>query len=156
MDPGIDTEPVQSSDADSDADSAASELDSDAEDDQTPQPAAGQKTKANSDTAAVAAQPQDDEQAELQQFENAQERREEMKQQLAVTASKILQNPEAHLPSLKSVLALAADKDTQVHFISPFTPAVLCSVHVDLGWSTCVAEQVTLLLRCWSKSVICG
>lgn len=115
LEDGNDNEIMQSSDADSDADSAASEPDSDAEEVQTPKSAVNQKPKkAGSSTETVAAEAQDDEQAELQQFENAQERREEHKQQLAVTASRILQNPEAHLPSLKSVLALAADKDTQV------------------------------------------
>ena len=115
LEDGNDNDPMQSSEADSDADSAASEPDSDAEEVQTPNPAVNQKPKkAGSSTETVAAEAKDDEQAELQQFENTQERREELKQQLAVTASKILQNPEAHLPSLKSVLALAADKDTQV------------------------------------------
>ena len=52
--------------------------------------------------------------AELQEFQNVQERREELKQQMAVTASKLLQNPEANLPTMRSLLTLAADKDVQV------------------------------------------
>jgi multidrug resistance efflux pump len=52
--------------------------------------------------------------AELQEFQNVQERREELKQQMAVTASKLLQNPEANLPTMRSLLTLAADKDIQV------------------------------------------
>ena len=51
---------------------------------------------------------------ELQEFQNVQERREELKQQMAVTASKLLQNPEANLPTMRSLLTLAADKDVQV------------------------------------------
>ncbi|KAL0026860.1 hypothetical protein WJX77_007364 [Trebouxia sp. C0004] len=52
--------------------------------------------------------------AELQEFQNAQERREELKQQMAMTASKLLQNPEANLPTMRSLLTLAADKDNQI------------------------------------------
>ncbi len=52
--------------------------------------------------------------AELQEFQNVQERREELRQQMAVTASKLLQNPEANLPTMRSLLTLAADRDTQV------------------------------------------
>ncbi len=52
--------------------------------------------------------------AELQEFQNVQERREELKQQMAVTASKLLQNPEANLPTMRSLLTSAADKDVQV------------------------------------------
>lgn len=52
--------------------------------------------------------------AELQEFQNVQERREELKQQMAATASKLLQNPEANLPTMRSLLTLAADKDVQV------------------------------------------
>ncbi len=52
--------------------------------------------------------------AELQEFQNVQEHREELKQQMAVTASKLLQNPEANLPTMRSLLTLAADKDVQV------------------------------------------
>ena len=52
--------------------------------------------------------------AELQEFQNVQERREELKQQMAVTASKLLQNPEANLPTMRSLLTLAVDKDVQV------------------------------------------
>lgn len=113
----IEDAPLQASDTDSGTDVAASGPDSDAEEDQTQLPksaASPKKDKAGRGAGAVAAQPQDDALAELQQFENAQECREELKQQLAVTASKVLQNPEAHLPTLKSVLALAADKDAQV------------------------------------------
>ena len=109
--------PLQASDMDSDTDTAASGPDSDAEEDQKQLPKSAsspKKDRAGRGAGAVAEQPQDDALAELQQFENAQERREELKQQLAVTASKVLQNPEAHLPTLKSVLALAADKDAQV------------------------------------------
>ena len=61
--------------------------------------------------AAAPAQQQD---AELQDFQDVQERREELKQQMGVTASKLLQNPEANLPSMRSLLTLAADKDSQV------------------------------------------
>ena len=56
---------------------------------------------------------------DLQDFQNIQERREEIKQQMAVTASKVLQNPEANLPSMRSLLALAADKDSQVSIFGP-------------------------------------
>ena len=45
-----------------------------------------------------------------------QERREELKQQMAVTASRLLQNPEANLPTMRSLLTLATDKDSQVNF----------------------------------------
>lgn len=54
--------------------------------------------------------------AELQEFQNVQERREELKQQMAVTASRLLQNPEANLPTMRSLLTLATDKDSQVSF----------------------------------------
>ena len=43
--------------------------------------------------------------------------REELKQQMAVTASKLLQNPEANLPSMRSLLTLAADSDTQASLL---------------------------------------
>ena len=62
-------------------------------------------------------QPETKPDAELQDFQNEQERREDLKQQMAVTASKLLQNPEATLPSMRSLLALAADRDSQVSLL---------------------------------------
>ncbi len=60
------------------------------------------------------AQHLDQQTAELQDFQDVQERREELRQQMGVTASKLLQNPEANLPSMRSLLTLATDKDSQV------------------------------------------
>lgn len=118
-----DSDPDADSVADSDVDSSASELGTDAsvQKADSPTTAPMQKAgKASKTATGISVQSQDDEQTELQQYENAQERREELKQQLAVTASKVLQNPEAHLPTLKSVLALAADQDAQVLFACHF------------------------------------
>lgn len=51
----------------------------------------------------------------LQEFEDSEERREELKQQVAVAATQLLQNPEENLANLRTLLALAADKDAQVN-----------------------------------------
>lgn len=122
--------------SDSDADSVASEPDSDTAEqqhDSTTSVRGQQISRASPGAAAVPARPRDEEQSELQQFENAQQRREELKQQLAVTASKVLQNPEAHLPSLKSVLTLAADKDAQVQAACLLTHSLMS----DIACNTC-------------------
>ena len=50
----------------------------------------------------------------LQEFQDAEERREELKQRMAVTASQLLADPERHLPSIKLLLELARDRDAQV------------------------------------------
>lgn len=127
LDDQQDAAAAQASGADSDADSVASERDSDTAEQQHDLPTVrGQQIgRATSRATAVPARPHDEEQSELQQFENAQQRREELKQQLAVTASKVLQNPEAHLPSLKSVLTLAADKDAQVQLACLLTHSLM-------------------------------
>ena len=112
--------PAEASDSDTDGASEASEPDSSlSEDSEADMVEAAPSSRQTGKQRAVHQQQQQqqqqhDAQAELQEYASVQERREEMKQQLAVTASKILQNPEAHLPTLKSLLALAADKDVQV------------------------------------------
>ena len=50
----------------------------------------------------------------VQEFQDAEERREELKQKMAVTASQLLADPERHLPSIKLLLELARDRDAQV------------------------------------------
>lgn len=112
MDEG-DTAADQSSDSDSDL--SASDPDTPEKESSS----AKQQKLSSKVSAAAEQQPSQQEDlgpdAELQEFQNVQERREELKQQMAVTASKLLQNPEANLPTLRSLLSLAADKDAQVH-----------------------------------------
>lgn len=116
LDDGATTANTEPSDSDSDSDSdAAPGSDSD-EPAQAVHPPTSRSSKA-SKTAKGAAPPiqqHNQQEAELQDFQDAQERREELKQQMGVTASKLLQNPEANLPSMRSLLTLAADKDSQV------------------------------------------
>ena len=113
---------ISGSDSDSDSDQSASDADmpaaSDSSDDE---PALPKEPKLSSKGSLRPIQQQSEPDAELQDFQNVQERREEMKQQMGVTASKLLQNPEANLPSMRSLLALAADKDSQVRCSSPDT-----------------------------------
>lgn len=117
----------------SDSDGSVSDSDSPAVTDSTlhgvPQP-----RELSGNRNLVPAQQRDQQAAELQDFQDVQERREEMKQQMGVTASKLLQNPEANLPSMRSLLTLAADKDSQVTNL--FTCLVSCCTWPDLLCST--------------------
>ena len=103
----------QPSDSDESASDSGSPAVTDSDSDEPAQPSLltpGPTSKPDS----VPAQQQDQQVAELQEFQDVQERREETKQQMGVTASKLLQNPEANLPSMRSLLNLATDKDSQV------------------------------------------
>lgn len=98
----------------SDSDESASDSDSPAVTDSDAAERA-QPSRPTGNCDSVPAQHLDQQVAELQNYQDLQERREEMKQQLGVTASKLLQNPEANLPSMRSLLTLATDKDSQVN-----------------------------------------
>ncbi len=50
----------------------------------------------------------------VQAFQNAEERREELKQQMAVACSQLLRAPEEHTRNLRALLALTVDADTEV------------------------------------------
>ncbi|KAK9813219.1 hypothetical protein WJX72_010918 [[Myrmecia] bisecta] len=52
--------------------------------------------------------------AELQDFQNAEQRREELKTQLAVSASQLLQEPEKYVGHLQTLIMLTTDADAQV------------------------------------------
>lgn len=107
----------EASDSDASASDSDSPQDSDSEEQAQATPPKRLRPDVRSATgkgAAAPAQQHDQQDAELQDFQDVQERREEMKQQMGVTASKLLQNPEANLPSMRSLLTLAADKDSQV------------------------------------------
>lgn len=116
LDDGATAANTEPSDSDSDSDSdSAPDSDSDAPAQAVPPtPSRSNKASKAAKGAAHPTQQHSQQEAELQDFQDAQERREEMKQQMAVTASKLLQNPEANLPSMRSLLTLAADKDSQV------------------------------------------
>lgn len=51
---------------------------------------------------------------DAQDFQDAEERREELKQQMAVACSQLLRDPEAHTRNLRALLALTVDRDTEV------------------------------------------
>lgn len=50
----------------------------------------------------------------IQEFQDAEERREELKQQIAVACSQLLREPEAHTRNLRALLALTVDNDIEV------------------------------------------
>lgn len=122
----------------SDSDGSVSDSDSpavtDSNSDEQAQHGVPQPRELSGNRNLVPAQQRDQQAAELQDFQDVQERREEMKQQMGVTASKLLQNPEANLPSMRSLLTLAADKDSQVTNL--FTCLVSCCTWPDLLCST--------------------
>jgi hypothetical protein len=49
-----------------------------------------------------------------QEFQDTEERREELKRQIAIACSQLLRDPEAHTRNLRALLALTVDKDTEV------------------------------------------
>lgn len=110
---------IEASDSDASASDSDSPQDTDSDSEEQAQAAPLRLSRPNVRSAtgkgpAAPAQQHNQQDAELQDFQDVQERREEMKQQMGVTASKLLQNPEANLPSMRSLLTLAADKDSQV------------------------------------------
>lgn len=50
----------------------------------------------------------------LQDFQNKEERREELKQQMALACKQLLQAPENHLRNLRGLLALTVDEDIEI------------------------------------------
>ena len=119
LDNGGDTANIEASDSDASALDSDSPQDTDSDSEEQAQATSSRPSRPNTKSAtgkstAAPAQQQNQQGAELQDFQDVQERREEMKQQMGVTASKLLQNPEANLPSMRSLLILAADKDSQV------------------------------------------
>lgn len=49
-----------------------------------------------------------------QEFQDTEERREELKRRIAIACSQLLRDPEAHTRNLRALLALTVDKDTEV------------------------------------------
>ena len=124
LDDGATTADVQASDSDASTSDSDSPAVTDSDSQGPAQAASPRQTKPSGKRAAGPTQQHDQQVAELQDFQDAQERREEMKQQMGVTASKLLQNPEANLPSMRSLLTLAADKDSQVSNSNNSLPSV--------------------------------
>ena len=56
---------------------------------------------------------------DAQAYQSAAERREELKQHMAVACSQLLAAPEEHVRNLRALLALTADDDVQVRPTSP-------------------------------------
>lgn len=50
----------------------------------------------------------------MQEFQTREERRDELKQQIALAATKLLEDPEQHLRELNSLVQLARDCDEYV------------------------------------------
>ncbi len=50
----------------------------------------------------------------LQEYQRGEERREELKQQIALTATRLLQDPEQHARDLTALVQLARDRDEMV------------------------------------------
>ena len=62
---------------------------------------------------------------ELQNIQLTEERRVELRDQIAVASTQLLQDPESHLANLRTLLVLAADADTQARLnLCPATHAV--------------------------------
>lgn len=51
---------------------------------------------------------------ELEEYQSVEERRDELKTAMAVAASQLMQDPEAHIKNLRMLVTLVGDKDTQV------------------------------------------
>lgn len=137
LDDGAITANIEALDSDTSASDSDSPQDTDSASEEQAQATSSRSSRLNikgatGKGAAAPAQQLDQQDADLQDFQDVQERREEMKQQMGVTASKLLQNPEANLPSMRSLLTLAADKDSQV---SNSNTGLLS--YLDLLYGTC-------------------
>lgn len=54
----------------------------------------------------------------LQEYQRAEERREELKQQIALLATRLLQDPEQHVRDLPVLVQLARDRDELVSLLA--------------------------------------
>ena len=59
----------------------------------------------------------------MQAYQSAAERREELKQHMAVACSQLLAAPEEHVRNLRALLALTVDDDVQVRSAAHAMPA---------------------------------
>lgn len=57
----------------------------------------------------------------MQEYQKVEERREEVKQQIALAAMRLLQDPEQHLRDLTALVDLARDRDELVRLIWPLS-----------------------------------
>ena len=128
LDDGTAAQDAQASDSDSSAGTSDSDSAADSDEDTQTVPVSRRSPASKQKRGQQQLQRHDD----LQDFQNIQERREETKQQMAVTASKLLQNPEANLSSMRSLLVLAADKDSQVCITGLQCPCWLCCISLSL------------------------
>ena len=148
LDDGALTVNTEASDSDASGSGSDSPQDTDSEPEEQAQATGSKPSRPNIKSAAgkgaaAPAQQHDQRDAELQDYQDVQERREEMKQQMGVTASKLLQNPEANLPSMRSLLTLAADKDSQVR-------------NTNIGLLTCFLSSYGTYEICITYKLCCA
>ena len=77
----------------------------------------------------------------MQAYQSAAERREELKQHMAVACSQLLAAPEDHVRNLRALLALTVDDDVQVR-------SAACAMLQSSLWRTLLA----LLTHVWDAS----
>ena len=85
-----------------------------------------------------------------QAFQNAEERREELKQQMAVACSQLLRAPEEHQRNLRALLALTVDADTEASCFEA------CSCFGSLlHWGLCSSHGRQLIATTAAAKCMC-